>query len=179
MSSARVNLISVYSQNFLGTGKGKHPFQSGKEAFTPRENNMLAIFQFLAVLCCVLFAGAAIYINLVEHPARMGCDTKTAATVWAPSYKRATVMQAPLAVVSFLAGVGAWLLGGGILWLIGAVLIGLVIPFTFIGVMPTNNQLLAPGRDLSSAETRSLAREVGRVCTLFGACLVFWPRSCI
>jgi hypothetical protein len=124
---------------------------------------MLVVFQFLAVLCCILFAGAAIYINLVEHPARMGCDTKTAATVWAPSYKRATVMQAPLAVISFLAGVVAWLLGGGVLWLIGAVLIGLVIPFTFVGVMPTNHQLLAPGRDLSSVETRSLLEKWGRL----------------
>ena len=124
---------------------------------------MLVVFQFLAVLCCILFAGAAIYINLVEHPARMGCDTKTAATVWAPSYKKATVMQAPLAVISFLAGVAVWLLGGGLLWLIGAVLIGLVVPFTFIAVMPTNNQLLAPGRDLSSAETRSLLEKWGRL----------------
>jgi Domain of unknown function (DUF1772) len=117
--------------------------------------------QFLAVLCCMLFAGAAIYINLVEHPARMGCDTKTAATVWAPSYKKATLMQASLAIVSFLTGVGAWLLGSGILWLVGAVLIGLVVPFTFIAVMPTNHQLLAPGRDLSSAETRSLLERWG------------------
>jgi Domain of unknown function (DUF1772) len=124
---------------------------------------MFVVFQFLAVLCCILFAGAAIYINLVEHPVRMGCDTKTAATVWAPSYKKATVMQAPLAVLSFLAGVGAWLLGGGFLWLIGALLIGLVVPFTFIAVLPTNNQLLAPGRDLSSAETRSLLEKWGRL----------------
>src|SRR5215475_9028510 len=124
---------------------------------------MLVASQFLAVLCCTLFAGAAIYISLVEHPARMSCDTKTAATVWTPSYKRATVMQAPLAAVSFVAGVGAWLLGGGILWLIGAVLIGLVIPFTFIGVMPTNHQLLTPGRDLSSIETRSLLVKWGRL----------------
>jgi hypothetical protein len=124
---------------------------------------MIVGFQFLAVLCCTLFAGAAIYINLVEHPARMGCDTKTAATVWAPSYKRATVMQAPLAALSFLAGVGAWLFGGGMRWLIGAVLIGLVIPFTFIGVMPTNHQLLAPERDLSSIETRSLLVKWGRL----------------
>lgn len=124
---------------------------------------MFVVFQFLAMLCCILFAGAAIYINLVEHPARMGCDTKTAATVWAPSYKKATLMQAPLAVISFLAGVAVWLLGGGLLWLIGAVLIGLVVPFTFIAVMPTNNQLLAPGRDLSSAETRSLLEKWGRL----------------
>jgi hypothetical protein len=124
---------------------------------------MLVVFQFLSVLCCMLFAGAAIYINLVEHPARMGCDTKTAATVWAPSYKRATVMQAPLAGLSFLAGVCAWVFGGGVQWLVGAVLIGLVIPFTFIGVMPTNHQLLAPGRDLSSTETRSLLEKWGRL----------------
>jgi len=124
---------------------------------------MFAIFQFLAVLCCILFAGAAIYINVAEHPARMGCDTKTAATVWMPSYKKATVMQAPLAVISFLAGVAVWLLGGDLLWLIGAVLIGLVVPFTLIAVMPTNNQLLAPGRDLSSVETRSLLEKWGRL----------------
>ncbi|HEY2386305.1 MAG TPA: hypothetical protein VGK30_05040 [Candidatus Binatia bacterium] len=45
-----------------------------------------------------LFCGAAVYINVAEHPARMGCDTRIAATVWAPSYKRATLMQAPMAI---------------------------------------------------------------------------------
>lgn len=124
---------------------------------------MLEVAQFLATLCCTLFAGAAVYISLVEHPARMGCDTKTAATVWAPSYKRATLMQASLAVVSFLAGALAWLLGGGILWLVGAALIGFVVPFTFIAVMPTNHQLLAPGRDLASVETRALLEKWGRL----------------
>lgn len=62
---------------------------------------MITAFEFIATLSTALFAGAAIYINLVEHPARMGCDTKTAATVWAPSYKRATVMQASLAILGF------------------------------------------------------------------------------
>jgi len=42
---------------------------------------MLEVAQFLATLCCTMFAGAAVYINLVEHPARMGCDTKTAECV--------------------------------------------------------------------------------------------------
>gem|GEM_PF-2769731 len=43
-------------------------------------------------------------------------------------------------------------------------------------VMRTNNQLLAPGRDLLSAETRSLLEKWG-VCMPRGACLVFWPLS--
>ena len=122
---------------------------------------MLEAAQFLATLCCTLFAGAAIYISLVEHPARMGCDTKTAATVWAPSYKRATMMQVPLAVLGFVFGVIAWLLGGGIMWLVGAVSIGLVVPFTFIAILPTNHQLLVPGRDLASIETRALLEKWG------------------
>ncbi|MGH8549879.1 MAG: DUF1772 domain-containing protein [Methylococcales bacterium] len=124
---------------------------------------MVTVIEFIAVLSCTLFTGAAIYINLVEHPARMGCDTITAATVWAPSYKRATVMQASLAILSFLAGVSAGLLGGGILWLTGAGAIGLVVPFTFIAIMPVNHQLLEPGRDLASDETRELLEKWGRL----------------
>ena len=124
---------------------------------------MIHTLQFLAALSTCLFAGAAIYINLVEHPARMGCDTVTAVTVWAPSYKRATVMQASLAIVGFLSGVAVWLLEGGLAWLVGALLIGAVIPFTFIVIMPTNHQLLAPGRDISSAETRGLLEKWGKL----------------
>ena len=124
---------------------------------------MVSALQFIATLSSALNAGAATYINLVEHPARMGCDTRTAATVWAPSYKRATVMQASLAILGFLAGLAVWLLGGGPMWLVGAVLIGLVVPFTFVAIMPTNHRLLAPGRDLASSETRELLEKWGKL----------------
>jgi hypothetical protein len=124
---------------------------------------MLTATEYLATLCCSLFAGAAVYITLIEHPARMGCDTEIAATVWAPSYKRATVMQASLAVLAFVTGIAAWLLGGSTLWLLGAVLIGSVVPFTLFVINPTNNQLLASGRDLASAETRALLEKWGRL----------------
>ena len=117
---------------------------------------MVQALEFLATFCAALFAGAALYINVVEHPSRMELETRIAAAQWAPSYKRATWLQAPLALVSCLSGVAAWLLGAGAGWVLGAVLIGSVVPFTFIGVMPTNRQLLAPNRDLNSAETRAL-----------------------
>ncbi len=124
---------------------------------------MLAILQFLAVLASAIFAGAAIYINVAEHPARMGCDTKTAVTVWAPSYQRAYVMQATLAVIGFICGIAVWLLSGDIWWLTGAAFIGAVIPFTFIVIMPTNKKLLASGRDLNSVETRELLVKWGHL----------------
>src|ERR671924_479253 len=117
---------------------------------------MVPALQYLAALSAALFAGAAIYINVAEHPARMTLDTRSAALQWAPSYKRATWLQAPLAIVSFLTGTGAWLAGGGVLWLIAALFIGAVVPFTFIGIMPTNQRLLAADRDLDSVQTRAL-----------------------
>lgn len=124
---------------------------------------MNSLLELVAVLSAALFAGAALYINVVEHPARMGLETRVAALQWAPSYRRATWLQAPLALLSLLCGAALWLLGGGIGWLVGAVLIGLVVPFTFGVIMPTNHKLLAPGRDLSSPETRELLVRWGQL----------------
>ena len=124
---------------------------------------MLEVFKYVVALSTTLFAGASIYINLVEHPSRLGLETRIAATQWAPSYQRATWMQAPLALVGFATGVAAWLLDAGRLWLVAALLIGAVVPFTFLVIMPTNRALLAPGRDLSSEETRDLLAHWGRL----------------
>jgi hypothetical protein len=117
---------------------------------------MLVLLKFVATLAAALFAGAALYVNIAEHPARMTLDTKFAVAQWAPSYLRATRMQAPLAFLSLAAGLGSWLLGGGTGWAIAALLIGAVVPFTFIAIMPTNRALLAPARDLEAAQTRAL-----------------------
>jgi uncharacterized membrane protein len=60
-------------------------------------------------------------------------------------------------------GLAVWLLGAGFGWLVGALLVGAVVPFTFAAIMPINNKLLAPGRDLNSAETRALLVHWGRL----------------
>ena len=62
--------------------------------------------EIVTVIASGLFAGASIYINLVEHPARLSCGTAIAVKQWAPSYKRATVMQVSLALVATVAGIG-------------------------------------------------------------------------
>ena len=61
-----------------------------------------------ATLATALFTGAAVYISLVEHPARLQCPTARAVEQWRPSYKRATVMQASLGVVGVLMAIAAW-----------------------------------------------------------------------
>ena len=72
-------------------------------------DSLLDLLGLLATLSAALFAGAALYINLVEHPARMQLETRIALAQWAPSYARATWIQAPLALSSFLAGTAVWL----------------------------------------------------------------------
>jgi hypothetical protein len=125
---------------------------------------MIPFVQLVAVLATAIFAGAAIYINLVEHPARMACATEVAATQWAPSYRRATLMQAPLAVIGAACGIGAWWLGSGLPWLLGAMLILAVVPYTLIVIEPTTNRpLLEPGRDLRAVATRDLLIRWGRL----------------
>jgi hypothetical protein len=124
---------------------------------------MLHVLQLIATFAATLFAGASLYINIAEHPARMSLETRMAALQWAPSYKRATLLQAPLAILSLMAGTVAWLLGADVLWLVAALLIGSVVPFTFAIVMPTNRRLLDLRRDLDSAETRSLLEKCGKL----------------
>lgn len=100
------------------------------------------VLGLLAVACCGVFAGAALYINVVEHPARMSCGVKIALCEWAPGYKRAAVMQASLAIVGGVAGMLTWAFRGGLGYLVGALLLLAVVPFTLVVVLPTTTRLL-------------------------------------
>ena len=124
---------------------------------------MLVALQFVTFLACAIFAGAALYVTLVEHPARMRCETRIAATQWAPSYHRGALMQAPLAIVGLLGGIAVWSLGAPIYWLVAGLSVGAAVPFTLLVIMPTNRRLQEPERDLASAETRALLERWGRL----------------
>lgn len=117
------------------------------------------IAEFISVLACGLFTGAAIYISLVEHPARMECGVEIAATEFTPSYRRATILQASLAGLGLVSSLVAWLAGATFWWVVAGVLLGSVIPFTLLVILPTNKQLLSRELDRRSERTgRLLAR---------------------
>lgn len=116
-----------------------------------------------ATICAGVFAGAAIYINAVEHPARLMCGTELALREFAPSYHRATIMQVPLALSGCVAGLwSAWLLSDA--WVgVGAILLGAVVPFTLVVILPTNKRLLDPALDPRSEQARALLVRWGRL----------------
>jgi len=124
---------------------------------------MRQIAEFVAVLACGLFAGAAVYVSLVEHPARMECGVELAATEFPPSYRRGTIMQVTVAAVGLISSIAAWLTGATFWWLVGGVMLGAVIPFTLIAILPTNKQLLSPTLDKRSAQAGQLLARWGRL----------------
>jgi hypothetical protein len=124
---------------------------------------MRQIADFVAVLSCALFAGASVNISLVEHPARLQCGVEIAATEFVPSYRRATVMQASLAALGLVSSIAAWLAGAMFWWPVGGLLLGAVIPFTLIVILPTNKQLLNRALDEHSGQTAQLLPRSGRL----------------
>jgi uncharacterized membrane protein len=132
-------------------------------------------FEIIALLATGVFAGAAAYITFVEHPARLECGTLVAATEFGPSYRRATVMQAPLAIIGFIAAVVVWLQQRDPVVLIAAVLLVLVVPFTVLVIFPTNTRLLDPALERSSSEAATLLGRWGRLHAVrtFLSCISF------
>ena len=122
---------------------------------------MLALI--IATVCSGLFAGAAIYITAVEHPARLSCGTELALREFAPSYQRGTLRQASLAAIGVAVGMWAWwLLDDG--WvLLAAVLLGTVVPFTLIVILPTNKRLLDPSLDPRGSTALALLQRWGQL----------------
>jgi Anthrone oxygenase len=110
----------------------------------------------LALVIAALFTGAAVYINVAEQPARLQLDDQSMLSQWKRAYRRGTAMQAPLAIIGFLAGVLAWRQTGDWRWLIGAVVLIANWPYTFIGVMPTNKDLMATDPAHAGSQSRRL-----------------------
>lgn len=117
----------------------------------------------VAALCSGFFAGAAVYVSAVEHPARLACGTELAIREFAPSYHRGAVMQASLAVAGCITGLwSAWLLADA--WVaIGGMSLGVLVPFTLVVIRPTNKKLLDPGLDPASQKAADLLARWGRL----------------
>ena len=115
----------------------------------------------LALMIAAVFSGAAIYVSVAEHPARLRLDDRSLLTEWQPSYKRGFAMQGPLAVAGFLLGLLAWWQTGVWLWLLGALVLIANWPYTLVCIAPTNNALLALDPASANAESRKLIEKWG------------------
>jgi uncharacterized membrane protein len=115
----------------------------------------------LAQAIAALFTGAAVYVNWAEQPARLQLDDRALLVEWKPAYKRGFAMQAPLAILGFVLGLIGWWQSGQWLWLVGAVLMIANWPYTLLGIMPTNNLLMAIDPNDAGPSSRALVVKWG------------------
>lgn len=117
----------------------------------------------LALIAAAAFAGAAIYVNVAEQPARLVLDDRAMLAQWKRSYDNASVMQAGLALVACALGAVAFFLSHDWRWLLGALLILAPWPWTIFVIMPVNRRLKATAPDAAQSDTRASVEHWGRL----------------
>lgn len=127
------------------------------------------------------FAGACLYIALVQVPVRGGLPTSAALDDFRATIPRAERVQAPLLVVALLAAVVSVALEPRWPVLVGGLLLLAVLVQTVATVLPINRRLLSgsPGDHLGEADVtlarwgrlhavRTLVAAAGAVLVLLG-----------
>ena len=121
------------------------------------------ILAILATLIPGIFAGAALYVTLVEHPARLSAGTPSALKEFAPSYHRGAAMQASLSAIGLLLSLIVYVQSHERGFLVAGFLLALPFPFTLIAIKPTNQRLLSPDLAPESPEAMRLLQRWGHL----------------
>jgi anthrone oxygenase-like protein len=113
----------------------------------------------LALIAAAMFFGAALYINLVEQPARLTLGDRAMMSEWIPSNRRGFLMLAICAIAAALLAYVDFSRTADTRWLIGAVVMLFSLPYAFYVMLPTT--ILLGGTPAAGDETRGLMRDWG------------------
>jgi hypothetical protein len=124
------------------------------------------------------FFGAALYINIVEQPARLALGPGAMVREWAPSNRRGFVMLATLAVISAILAYVHFGRTGDVRWLIGGMVILASWPYAYFVMVPVNIWLCALPATAARSAVRELMRdwgllEWGQTAIGLSACCLF------
>ncbi len=105
-----------------------------------------------ALAFAAALAGAGLYVNGVEQPARLALDDAAMLKEWGPSDRRGVALMAALSLLSAVAGLSAYFESGNVTFALGAVIAASSWPYTLFVMGPVNNQIIALApRDVGAA----------------------------
>src|SRR4051794_20507230 len=97
----------------------------------------------LALAFAAALAGAGLYVNGVEQPARLALEDQAMLSEWGPSDRRGVALMAGLALLAAIAGLSSYFETHDGRFLLGAVIAASSWPYTVFVMGPVNNQILA------------------------------------
>jgi len=131
----------------------------------------------LALAVAAAFTGAALYINLVEQPARLALDDVALLAEWRPSDRRGFALLAALALVAGAFGVAAYVDAHDVRWAVGALAALATWPYAYFALVPMNDRILSlAGADQGAARSyiRTWGRlEIGQTALGLAACALY------
>lgn len=116
------------------------------------------LYAFAAAAC---FLGAAVYIGLVEQPARLALGGRAMIKEWAQSNRRGTMMMSVLAVVSAILAFIQFKTDGDVRWIIGGVAISGELAYSYFVMVPVNVWLCAVPLARPVSPVRKLMQDWG------------------
>jgi len=131
------------------------------------------------------FTGAALYINIVEQPARLALNVAAMVREWSLSNRRGFVLLSVLATMSAALAYFEYGRSGDVRWIIGGTIILASWPYSYFVIVPVNVWLCAIPADGAGSAARALMRDWGLVewgqtaigfagCCLFAGAIA-WP----
>jgi hypothetical protein len=135
------------------------------------------LFAFAAACA---FVGAALYVNVVEQPARLRLDARAMVREWKPSDRRGFVLLATLALLAAILAYLQYARSGDVRWIIGGTITLASWPYAYFVIVPVNIWLYAIRPEGAAAIVRDLMRAWGLLewghtaIGLFGATVFAW-----
>ena len=98
--------------------------------------------QNIALFSCALFAGAATYVSLVEHPTMDEGGRELTGSYILLAQPRPAFFQTSFAVIGSLAGISAGVTGSAVWWLAGGLVLGVAALLQLYVVIPETRRLV-------------------------------------
>jgi hypothetical protein len=122
------------------------------------------------------FLGAAVYIGVVEQPARLALSGRAMIQEWKLSNRRGTLILSVFAVLSAILAYVQFRTDGDVRWIIGGVTILASWPYAYFVMMPANVWLYAISSGRADSPVRKLMRDWGLL--EWGHALIGFAATC-